>query len=296
MSRRHKGFTLIELLIVIAIIGILIAAIAVAVTKAKEFANNNDQKANMKNLAQACRVAETGEGKLPPAYGVYGRPVSGATAPQTNNLFIHMLPYLENKALFDNTTAYTTATVKVYLSLMDPSLTTTANRTSFVANIRVFSLTGMQSDYTQPVTMASAANASGLATERIGDGPVNTILFATKYAVCNAQANQFTSHPNSANGPYFGGGSHFGTQTPKSDIPTGTTTALPPYQIAPSLATTGTNVCNKDHGLFGHSFGGAGLAVAMADASVRNLSFSVTGTTFARALHPSDGLPLGSDW
>jgi hypothetical protein len=161
-------------------------------------------------------------------------------------------------------------------------------------------MTGMQSDYTQPVTMTgistAATGSSGLATEQIGDGPVNTILFATKYAVCNAQANQFTSLPNSVNGAFFGAGSHFGTQTPKSDIPTGTTTALPPYQIAPSLATTGTNVCNKDHGLFGHSFGGAGLAVAMADASVRNLSFSVTGTTFARALHPSDGLPLGSDW
>ena len=67
-TRRQDGFTLIELLIVIAIIGILLASIAVAVTKAKEFANNSDQKSNMKQLVTACRVMEVELGRLPPAW------------------------------------------------------------------------------------------------------------------------------------------------------------------------------------------------------------------------------------
>src|SRR5436190_16259844 len=106
MARSRRAFTLIELLIVIAIIGILIASIAVAVTKAKEFANNSDQKNNMKNIVTACRVAEGfNSGRLPPGKGLYGQPVynplDGTNAPRTASVWVHLLPYLENKPMFD---------------------------------------------------------------------------------------------------------------------------------------------------------------------------------------------------
>jgi prepilin-type N-terminal cleavage/methylation domain-containing protein len=313
----RSGFTLIELLIVIAIIGILIAAIAVAVTKAKEFANNNDSKANMKNMATACRTMETEHGRLPPCWGVFGRPPSAApTTLLTSTAFVHMLPYLENAALFDGgTAAYSVASVKVFQSLMDPSLPANPARyTSYVANVRVFSTFGAAIPYNQPVqnptgtppTALSSCTSSSLSTDKFVDGPTNTILFSTRYALCNNTRNTFDLYPwyysvsTTYNGPYFGNGAHTGTTGPVADVaPSGSYIYTTAYQVAPSLATgtAGTNkICNSDMAALAQSFGGAGLAVAMGDTSVRNLSFSVTGDTFAKALCPCDGLPLGSDW
>jgi hypothetical protein len=42
--------------------------------------------------------------------------------------------------------------------------------------------------------------------------------------------------------------------------------------------------------------GGVSLAVALGDASVRILSFTVSEESFARTISPFDHLPLGSDW
>jgi prepilin-type N-terminal cleavage/methylation domain-containing protein len=87
MSRRSRAFTLIELLIVIAIIGILIAAIAVAVTKALEFAKVIACRNNLKNVVQAIRTFSEDKGYLPPGRLDYD---GGAT------WAVFVLPYLEH--------------------------------------------------------------------------------------------------------------------------------------------------------------------------------------------------------
>src|SRR5262249_18001696 len=168
MSRKRFAFTLIELLIVIAIIGILIASIAVAVTKAKEFANNSDQKNNMKNIVTACRIAEVENGRYPSAYTQYGRkPINPNTGKPVNinqpTVFVSLLPYLENKALYDaswngNSPDPSSLTpVRVFLSLMDPSIPSPiGGQTSFSANIRVFSTTGQSTPYTASIDVSDS--------------------------------------------------------------------------------------------------------------------------------------------
>lgn len=309
MYRRRSGFTLIELLIVIAIIGILIASIAVAVTKAKEFANNSDQKNNMKNLATACRVAEGfNNNRMPPAYGTYNMPPKNPTTgistgkQATANVFVHLLPNLENKPAFDAIASGATGmgagtfSIKVFQSAMDPSLPANpVGVTSFVANLRVFQTASSKIAYNQQITVANTADAGGVnGSDKISDGASNTIFFATAYASCNGNTNPFNGAPT--NGPFVGVGPYTSTSLPSEQTTKTGGSGNPPYQIAPSLATTGSNVCDNTNGLYGHSFGSTPMSVAMGDTSVRNLSFMITGETYMRALCPNDGQPLGSDW
>lgn len=93
--RTRQAFTLIELLIVIAIIGILIAAIAVAVTKAKEFSLRAACGNHMSQLGLAMRTFEADHGAFPVTVD--------ASNPQVplRSCFVPLLGYMEQKHLAD---------------------------------------------------------------------------------------------------------------------------------------------------------------------------------------------------
>src|ERR1700693_984190 len=100
LSRRWQAFTLIELLVVIAIIAILIALLVPAVQKVREAAQRAQCLNNLKQIALGCiNCADTFKGQLPPGIGLY--PAAGLQAPRNGNggLFLHLLPYIEQKSL-----------------------------------------------------------------------------------------------------------------------------------------------------------------------------------------------------
>lgn len=108
--QQRQGFTLVELLVVIAIIAVLISILLPAIQKAREAANNMACQNNVKQLCLAALNYETAFKRLPTPgeglkivnTGTTAAPVwSASKVYDTHSFFTYMLPYMEQKAIFD---------------------------------------------------------------------------------------------------------------------------------------------------------------------------------------------------
>jgi prepilin-type N-terminal cleavage/methylation domain-containing protein/prepilin-type processing-associated H-X9-DG protein len=106
-TRRQDGFTLIELLVVITIIGVLVALLLPAVQATREAARRIGCSNNLKQIALATLNYESVWSILPrggflqsPAAGV-GPVNSDGSLNVSGNLFLSLLPHLEQRVLFN---------------------------------------------------------------------------------------------------------------------------------------------------------------------------------------------------
>jgi type II secretory pathway pseudopilin PulG len=161
----------------------------------------------------------------------------------------------------------------------------------------------------------------------ITDGLSNTIFFAERYAICGPDPNlgwtsfqpqRYAEHIWNEDGqnvgpraePWDSGGMHC-NMTPAFwvHLPTGSvgggdpsssisynwpTVSAYPWSYAVLFQQKPT-VAQCDP-LRLQSFTLGGIQVGMGDGSVRSVSSGVSQPTWGRAIDPSDGLPLGSDW
>ena len=101
--RSADGFTLVELLVVIAIIGVLIALLLPAVQSARESARRATCLNHLKQLSLAAHQHHSTHGFLPSGGWTSwtGDPVQGFGDQQPGGWAYHILPYIEQQALFD---------------------------------------------------------------------------------------------------------------------------------------------------------------------------------------------------
>src|SRR5689334_13940481 len=193
-NTRNRAFTLIELLVVIAIIAILIGLLLPAVQKVREAAARTQSQNNLKQLGLALHNFMGANTKSPPMFGV----VNGGSGPG-GSIFYHLLPYLEQDALYrlgpDAARSYP---LKVLQHPADRTMTADGVFDLPTAAPSWASSSGTANPYPAWANQANtkwglssySANwqvfqDQGATFAKITDGLSNTIVFNEKYAVAN---------------------------------------------------------------------------------------------------------------
>ena len=304
---QRRGFTLVELLVVIAIIGVLISLLLAAVQAAREAARRSMCSNNMKQLGLAAHNHHDTLGRLPPGMGF--TPL--ATGGVWGSHFFHLLPYLEQKTLFDDAlgpVAFSSGTITMYcpinnnvysqkvpifLCRSDPSVAPggvvtvdgyTFGASCYASNSQVFS----------PIPGDPQGKAR---LTEIKDGTSNTILYAEKYARC--------SNSMSLEGGSFWAYCAFaGVSVPPPMDPPGKQFRpgfAIPFPLWPNAIGPGSKFqvqpregdCDPTRAATAHA---GGMLVCLADGSVRTLAPSMSRDTWWAAVTPSVDDVLGSDW
>jgi len=312
-SRPRPAFTLIELLVVIAIIGVLIGLLLPAVQKIRDAAARTQSQNNLKQMALAmANAASAAGGVMPPAFDQYP---AGANM---GSFFYHILPYIEEQNVYDNTkpngaTVYpytlsatpTSAntldgqfTVKTYVAPNDPTNTAQNGLCSYASNGYVF---------TQGARYPQAFGAKGTTKcivlwERAAVGTANYKHVATtattppnpKLDVNHIWSGYNTSLPYGNNGiptSVFGPGGSAGAAAGSTiNLATYYTTDANGKQVAALPAPEGGDNPGYPNDDLVQSFGAGNVQVALADGSVRSISKGVVA--WAIVIDPKSNYPI----
>jgi prepilin-type N-terminal cleavage/methylation domain-containing protein len=274
-SRARAGFTLLELLVVIAIIGVLVGLLLPAVQKVREAANRSSCQNHLKQIGIAFYSHNDALGYFPaggwewysPPNYVGGQPCVGAQ--QQAGWAFQILPYIEASNTWTAPPAVAIGNV---------------NRLYFCPSRRGPQTLTYADEYTPPVTGGmvthalcdyAASNLDGNGVVRqyypvrvaeITDGTSNTLLVADKW-VDRKTLGQWEPGDNEG---YSAGWDH---DTVRS-------ASWPPMPDS-----NGNGDYNQQ---FGSSHVG-GINAALADGSVRSISYAVTPAMFTYLGNKSDG-------
>ena len=276
---RRRAFTLVELLVVIAIIAVLIGLLLPAVQLVREAGHRAACDNNLRQVGLAAHHCHDAHGALPPMLGYF--PLSSKRS--YGGAFFHLLPFIEQENLYRTTfdpasndfdvrrNDIHTVPVKTYACPSDPSAPATGVLDdgwavgNYAANYQVFGVGG-------PFPWEGEARIPGT----FADGTSNTILFAEKYARCDAYGSRWANMDTTKWQPTF------------AVFVTGPDSK---FQLRPAPFTG--SACDPGRASSPHT---GAIHICMADGSVRPVSSSISNDAWWWACTPASGEVLPHDW
>lgn len=298
-SSKRRAFTLIELLVVIAIIAVLIGLLVPAVQKVREAANRMSCANKQKQIALALHSYHDANGVYPP-----GQPLgyfsgtwytdAGAMERNRSNWSGYILPYIEQdalgtqlQALLRNLTGYTcyapfsTTIIPTFLCPSDSESPKVASAAGNSQGFHVNYITCHGNSFATPASDPRGLNLNGMffgmSRTRMADvidGTANTVMVSELIQGSDSAAGGHDVRGRMWNTIHAG--TTFSTiYPPNSSIGDNTMGYCGSAPGAPCGAQSGANafaVARSRHS--------GGVNAAMADASVRFVSNSVTPATW----------------
>ncbi|HZV04840.1 MAG TPA: DUF1559 domain-containing protein [Gemmataceae bacterium] len=337
---RWRGFTLIELLVVIAIIAILIGLLLPAVQKVRDAAARAQCQNNLHQIILATHnCADTHQGALPPANGNYPTFISGTPAPCTHSecqwdapkpantawggVLYHLLPYVEQGALYNQTVCYKNGTVVQGMGIEDGGPPNCPGYTYIGYPVKIYVCPGdptgnnglgyggwaaIGSYVYNGMLFQADWNGYSKFPASVTDGASNTIFYTETYAGNGYPSDQtlywwdYNSFetPQSANGDCGSGiaaPGFVGLVTASGVVDNYTPLIQPTVKYCSSTTIPWTwggalSVC-MCRAVSPHT---GGINVCMGDGSARFLAQGISQRTWYFAVTPSGGEVLGSDW
>jgi hypothetical protein len=212
---------------------------------------------------------------LPPAFD---RGSKHEVISYPHSIHVRLLPYLDEKGLFDSYVkgkGDTDAVVSAFVNPMDGSSSDHRGVQSFAANLRVFSRKGQITPSSKDMpALAKIEPGAGLTMAGIIRGSSNTIFFAPKLARCAEGGSRYAADPTSPFAAFFG--QHVARTTAHYSNPQST------YQWAPR-----GDECRCSP-LMAQAYQPAPILVGTGDGTVRAFPGNTEPGIWNAFLHPTD--------
>jgi prepilin-type N-terminal cleavage/methylation domain-containing protein len=299
----RTGFSLAELLVAIAIIGVLMGLLLPAVQRIRVMAARQQSANNLRQFGLATHLYNDSRLRLPANLEKFNG--FNVTA------IFSLMPYMDLGDVATQASVSSTAYLesaylapKVFIAPLDVSLPgnvfQAANnygygQCNYAANHAVFANPGstykVGGDYNVNGAYKSSWDNGDRSLKDISDGTSNTLLFGERYARCDVGGSlwAYRDGTDPPVRPYYNTRMALFVANWASN----NMTASPPQTQPPQMMPSADDDCNSWRL---QSFSVEGCQVCMADGSVRNVSPTVSATTWYAICWPNDGLTPGNDW
>ena len=286
LNAKRRGFTLVELLVVIAIIATLIGLLLPAVQSAREAARRTGCSFNIRGLTQAIMVYESTKRRLPAVTdrnentslaGAW----SGANTASGYSWIFHILPYMEEGAMYNNVSGNTNK------FQAGPFSTAFSGSGAWTAQNATSGNTGAHAStvvISQLICPSSGGGSTVQTTSAEGNPP--GLSFATEYGTFQGTINNaklaVTNYKAMA-------GTHMVTSG-STTLPTGGAIQFAPDQPVASSLTATPWLASRAGLTAGSVSDGMSKTVMVAETKERGYSSWIDGTTcWVIAYDPNEG-------